>query len=695
MSSCGSVQYVVPPPVGECECRRNVEGPACDQCKPLFWNLSPDTPDGCSSCECNVAGTVSGVAQCAQETGQCHCKPNVCSGTCSTCKDGFYDLQEFSYFGCQGCQCDIGGAAGQSCGERNGRCRCRPNVEGPKCNLPRPDHFFPDLHHLKFEIEEGTMLDGRPVRFGYNPVEFRDFSWRGYAQMTPIQSRVVVQVSVSAPDLFKVMLRFLNRGGVPVWGRVTILEEAWHYYCHHCSEQSKQIVFAPSAEPTFVNVPQNNFVEPFVLNPGTWTVVIEAEGILLDYLVLLPSAYYEAPILQIKVTEPCTYGSVPDVNQNCLQYTYLSLDSFPSISGNDASCRNDNHLPRPCPTERVTPRHPDMAVCSGFDISIDMRSRLPGSGEFVLVVEFSSEEELPQTLSVSVNEPRARSHQSTVTLLHCKYSFLCRAVAIDDQNRVSVFSLPADAEVLLSAERASFFLHKVYLVPKDQFTMEFVEPKVHCISTHGQFAPDSTSCIPSRFQTPSNSLVLKEGQSSSMQEPVLAYPAEAYPLPSPHGAAQGDQAWSAIGGERPPLAADNADHIRLDSAQNAAVYSTRVHTLGRYVFILHYHQPLHPSYPLQVYINGGRIWQGHTNASYCPHAYGCRNVLVAENQIILDVTDHEVFLTVQIPAGKTLWLDYVLVVPESSYSSSYLNEEPLDKSYDFITNCGQNSFYIK
>lgn len=39
--------------------------------------------------------------------------------------------------------------------------------------------------------------------------------------------------------------------------------------------------------------------------------------------------------------------------------------------------------------------------------------------------------------------------------------------------------------------------------------------------------------------------------------------------------------------------------------------------------------------------------------------------------------------------------DYVLIVPESSYSSSYLNEEPLDKSYDFISNCGQNSFYIK
>lgn len=52
---------------------------------------------------------------------------------------------------------------------------------------PRPDHYFPDLHHLKFEIEEGTTLDGRPVRFGYNPLEFKDFSWRGYAQMSPIQ----------------------------------------------------------------------------------------------------------------------------------------------------------------------------------------------------------------------------------------------------------------------------------------------------------------------------------------------------------------------------------------------------------------------------------------------------------------------------------------------------------------------------
>lgn len=37
-----------------------------------------------------------------QESGQCHCKPNTCSGTCSTCKDGYYNLQEHNYLGCQG-----------------------------------------------------------------------------------------------------------------------------------------------------------------------------------------------------------------------------------------------------------------------------------------------------------------------------------------------------------------------------------------------------------------------------------------------------------------------------------------------------------------------------------------------------------------------------------------------------------------
>lgn len=40
-----------------------------------------------------------------------------------------------------------------------------------------------------------------------------------------------------------------------------------------------------------------------------------------DYLVLLPSAYYEAPILQLKVTEPCIYSATHEPNQKSVAST--------------------------------------------------------------------------------------------------------------------------------------------------------------------------------------------------------------------------------------------------------------------------------------------------------------------------------------------------------------------------------------
>lgn len=47
------------------------------------------------------------------------------------------------------------------------------------------------------------------------------------------------------------------------------------------TEQSQLVTFPPSIEPAFVTVPQRGFGEPFVLNPGTWALLVEAEGVLL------------------------------------------------------------------------------------------------------------------------------------------------------------------------------------------------------------------------------------------------------------------------------------------------------------------------------------------------------------------------------------------------------------------------------
>ncbi|XP_054701379.1 laminin subunit alpha-5 [Grus americana] len=670
---------------GSCACRAYVEGPACDRCKPLYWNLTPENPYGCLSCKCDTKGTISGIAECQQGDGQCFCKPNVCGQFCSACKDGYFNMENANYFGCQGCRCDVGGALGPSCEERSGACRCRQSTRGPTCTQPARDHYFPDLHHLKFELEEGTTPAGRAVRFGYNPLEFEGFSWRGYAQMSSIQPKVVVTLNVTSPDLFRLVFRYVSRGPASVEGRVSVVEEGKFNVCGNCTEQTKQIVFAPSTEPAFVTVPQNSFGEPFVLNPNTWSLVVEAEGVLLDYLVLLPSSYYEAPILQLKVTEPCTYQPAPEqATQNCLLYKYLSVEGFPAASGVDAVCRLDNRLPRVCPTEQLTPSHPWMAMCSGSDVEVQLSLPVAQPGKYMLLVEYANTNAL-QTVGVAVSSPHLAMQQGTFIFYPCVYSFLCRGIAVDSQSRMATFELTSEATIRFTSDLADFFLHKVYLIPAAQFTVEFIEPKVHCISVHGTFSSNSSSCVPSRFLKLSQSIILEGGRALPIAPDVPLAQAV-------HVALAGVPVEPA---PRPPTAVDPAaELILLQTPQAAVVFNSRIQTLGRYAFILHYYQPNHPTFPVEVLINGGRTWQGQINATFCPHGYGCRSLVVSEDQIILDVTDNDLTVVVRVPEGKQLWLDYILVVPEDSYSSQYLQEEPLDKSYDFISSCGVNSFYI-
>ncbi|XP_029773853.1 laminin subunit alpha-5, partial [Suricata suricatta] len=357
-----------------CTCRAHVEGPSCDRCKPGFWGLSPSNPEGCTRCSCDPRGTLGGVLECRPGDGQCPCKPHVCGQACAACRDGFFGLDQADYFGCRGCRCDVGGALGQGCDPRTGACRCRPNTQGLTCSEPARDHYLPDLHHLRLELEEAATPEGHTVRFGFNPLEFESFSWRGYAQMSPVQPRIVVRLNVTSPDLFRLVFRYVNRGPTSVSGRVSMQEEGKLATCTNCTEQSQPVTFPPSTEPAFVTVPQRGFGEPFVLNPGTWALLVEAEGVLLDYGVLLPSTYYEAALLQLRVTEACTFRPAEQRStENCLLYTHLPLDGFPSAAGTEALCRRDNSLPWPCPTEQLNPVLPPLAACLGSDV------RVPGT----------------------------------------------------------------------------------------------------------------------------------------------------------------------------------------------------------------------------------------------------------------------------------------------------------------------------
>uniref|UniRef100_A0A8U7MLM0 Laminin subunit alpha 3 n=1 Tax=Corvus moneduloides TaxID=1196302 RepID=A0A8U7MLM0_CORMO len=569
---------------GYCQCLQNVEGPTCSKCKPLYWNLAKENPEGCTACQCDVSGTLSGVGECQQENGHCYCKSNVCGDSCDTCEAGYYALEKKNYFGCQGCQCDVGGSLSPACSQPLGSCQCRPHIVGTTCREPERNYFFPDLHHMKFEIEDGATVEGGKIRFGYDPQEFPSFSWRGYALMSSIQNEVRITLNVEKSNLylFRIILRYINPGDETLSGRIS----AW-------AAQSKEFVFPPSKEPSFITIPGKSSTEPFSLVPGTWTVSIMAEEVLLDYLVLLPSDYYEASLLQIQVTEPCTHPG-PASAEHCLLYQHLPLGRFSCVLGSEAVRFRHGGESRRVPVRQPTPNQPAMAHISGREVNLEMTVNVPQVGRYVLVFEYANKEDQIYTAEVTIHSPGPVT-EGRVRIYSCKYSFLCRSVVVDDRNRIAAYDLLADTKLHLKASSINFLLVKLFLFLQNQITL-----------------------------------------------------------------------------------------------------SGRVPHLGRYVFVVHFYQLAHPVFPVQVRVNAGHVWSGTFSASFCPHTSGCRVQVIAENQIELDISEPRVSVTVMIPEGRTLVLvrENILVVPADTYSYKILDKKTVDKSFDFISQCGGNSFYL-
>uniref|UniRef100_A0A8D3BQR4 Laminin subunit alpha 3 n=1 Tax=Scophthalmus maximus TaxID=52904 RepID=A0A8D3BQR4_SCOMX len=588
--------------VGSCQCLQNVGGTLCDRCKPLYWNLATDNPHGCIACRCDLKGTLSGVGECEQKRGQCHCKPNACGHSCDTCKDGFFLLQKKDYFGCQGCQCDVGGAIDTACDEISGRCRCRKNIVGLKCNEPAPSYYFPTLHQLKFEVEDGTTPNARPVRFGYNPQEFPDFSWQGYAVMSPAQSEVRVTVHVDPKEgtqhLFRVVLRFINTGSTSVTG----------------SDQSKDVIFPESRSPSFLTVPGEGFAEPFALTPGKWIFHIRAEGILLVNHTLI---YNLLPFMMNLTMSVCLCLS-------CLLFKHVAMEGFSSALGTQGrlSSRSGRRR-RQARVRRPTPDHPEMAALNGRQSQFQLSLRVPRSGPYTLVLEYASEVDAVQNVNILISGQPDVLIPARANIYSCAYSFLCRSVAVDSSNQVAALQLNHKTELLLQTSTTSFLLYKVYAVPAEEFSTVYVQPKVLCVSTHGRFTEDSRHCVLRQFDKPISAWILYAARDGLLSSPRVVAPQ--VPLP------------------------------------------------GRYVVVVHYHQPEHTPFPVEVRVDAGRDWRGSINASYCPAVSGCREVVVADGRIALDL-DHDSWrlptISVIVPSRKTLFLVILLFFSLSSLRTS-------------------------
>ncbi|XP_045150594.1 laminin subunit alpha-2 isoform X3 [Echinops telfairi] len=124
----GSFSEVCHSQTGQCDCKPNVQGWTCDECKPRTFGLQ--SARGCVPCNCNSFGSKSFDCD---ESGQCWCQPGVTGKKCDRCAQGYFQFQEG---GCTACDC---AHLGNNCDPMTGRCICPPNTIGEKCSKCAPN----------------------------------------------------------------------------------------------------------------------------------------------------------------------------------------------------------------------------------------------------------------------------------------------------------------------------------------------------------------------------------------------------------------------------------------------------------------------------------------------------------------------------------------------------------------------------
>ncbi|XP_008566936.1 PREDICTED: laminin subunit alpha-2 [Galeopterus variegatus] len=124
----GSFSEVCDSRTGQCDCRTNVQGRRCDECKPETFGIQ--SARGCVPCNCNSFGSKSFDCE---ENGQCWCQPGVTGKKCDRCAHGYFNFQEG---GCTACDCYH---LGNNCDPKTGRCICPPNTIGENCSRCAPN----------------------------------------------------------------------------------------------------------------------------------------------------------------------------------------------------------------------------------------------------------------------------------------------------------------------------------------------------------------------------------------------------------------------------------------------------------------------------------------------------------------------------------------------------------------------------
>jgi laminin alpha 3/5 len=175
-------------------------------------------------CNCNTNGTIHELDTCDKTTGQCLCKKYVTDLKCNECKPGFFSLKRSNMLGCESCGCNPGTSKSNTCDDE-GQCACLPHFTGKQCDRLEPGYYVPNLHQLKYELEEG-FVEEQPVNFAFNENTFNNFSWKGYVPLNNYSSHVYYTVNLTSPGSYKIIASYLNTNLKVIDVEVTVIPKS-------------------------------------------------------------------------------------------------------------------------------------------------------------------------------------------------------------------------------------------------------------------------------------------------------------------------------------------------------------------------------------------------------------------------------------------------------------------------------------
>ena len=399
-----------------------------------------------------------------------------------------------------------------------------------------------------------------------------------------------------------------------------------------------------------------------------------------DYMVLLPEDYYNPTILQETVSEPCRDNQ--EAGLLCRHYSYPRLDNtWPIARGQSAYNEDgstvdtrtyaDHDLLRRLKTDGV------MATIDPTNSKVLMDLDVSKAGKYVLVVLYSnpSDEDAPdRSLNDAVKAQVDISGEDTVgevSLSDCPYSFICRQVITKDDGRIQVYEFDgktytAAFEANSISENVTLGLDSLVAVPFDDWSLDLVTPQFVCVL-------NGAECLPSNYPQPRSEVTTVQVEQDHIERATNL---------------QGDKNLGNLRPKQPLIV------ILNDTAANVDIRGT-VPRPDLYKLILQYNQYSTSAFDLGANIQDTKLYSATARIGYCPSPDGCRTVIrqIDNNMTVFDISKN--FLaSFTTPPGKSVSLDYLMVVPAVEFSDDLLALQPQSKLTDFINQCATDAFQV-